>query len=198
MPATPARGAATSHLDRPSTGSAIDLRKERTRVLSLPHRGDRRWRFQALEVAQQHGSHHEAAPAKCGERYLPALLFWGGALLSREYCAIHCASREISVFGSSRTAPETPNSRRDRIHSKSTILTTIRAPAFFLSPTAIAAIARAWLLARRATARRHPTRLLGLLSGTAWPVSFLGPCVHPRSRSRCRVAKAWVPSHRCT
>ena len=82
-----------------------------------------------------------AAPAKSGERYLPALLFWGGALLSREYCAIHCASRETSVFGSSRTAPETPNSRRDRIHSKSTtILTTIRAPAFFLSPTATAGL----------------------------------------------------------
>src|ERR1700731_5114888 len=31
-------------------------------------------------------------------------------------------------------------------------------------------------------ARRRPTRLLGLLSGTAWPVSCRGPCVHPRSR----------------
>jgi hypothetical protein len=110
------------------------------------------------------------------DTFLP---FYSGAV---RYYRESTARYEISVFGSSRTAPETPNSRRDRIHSKSTILTTIRAPAFFLSPTAIAAIARAWLLARRATARRHPTRLLGLLSGTAWPVSFLGPCVHPRSR----------------
>jgi Outer membrane protein beta-barrel domain len=38
-------------------------------------------------------------------------------------------------------APETPNSRRE--HSEAPILTTIRAPPFFLSPTAIAAIARA-------------------------------------------------------
>jgi hypothetical protein len=68
--------------------------------------------------------------------------------------------------------------------------------AFFLSPTAIAAIARAWLSARRATARRHPTRLLGLLSGTAWPVSFRGPCVHPRIESP--VGRRTLRDQRCT